>query len=186
MSILLYHGSNQYFEQVDLKTASMRGFLDFGRGFYLTTYFEQAESWAFRKISFSDVSARAYVYEYRFDSEYLEELNVLKFLKYDNKWFDFVIEARGKEDMGTEYDLIYDRMADGNLSTIITQFKKGEICRQVALKKLCFKSSSRDQYCFKSLKAVNMLHRIRYAEVGRTSNKGTIVKWHKVGGNEND
>lgn len=65
MAILLYHGSDQYFEKEDL--SKTRGFLDFGKGFYLTTYLEQAQEWALRKSRMSDISTRSYIYEYQFD-----------------------------------------------------------------------------------------------------------------------
>jgi hypothetical protein len=42
--LILYHGSNQDFDAVDLSKS--RDKRDFGRGFYTTTLREQAEDWA--------------------------------------------------------------------------------------------------------------------------------------------
>lgn len=181
MPVLLYHGSGQYFEQPDLEKT--RGFLDFGRGFYLTTYLRQAQDWALRKLRPSDIGTRAYIYEYQFDSERQRELNVLELLEYNNTWLEFVMGARDAEDAGTQYDLIYDKMADGHLQTIIRQFSKQKINEQTALKRLRF--PSRDQYCFKSPKALGLIHRLRYAELNKTDGD-PIVEWHTVGGDEND
>lgn len=183
MPILLYHGSGQYFEQPDIEKG--RDFVDFGKGFYLTTYQQQAQKWAFQKLSPHDAGAVAYIYMYRFDLERLEELNVLKLLKYDKLWLDFVAEARSSLDVGTEYDLIYDKMADGTPDKTIRQYKFHQISAHEALEKLRF-SSSRDQYCFKSTKALNMLHRLRYADIHRGDGREPVVNWHSIGGNAND
>jgi hypothetical protein len=42
--LVLYHGSNKNFDEVDLSKSKDRR--DFGRGFYTTTLREQAEDWA--------------------------------------------------------------------------------------------------------------------------------------------
>ena len=42
--LILYHGSNHQFDEVDLSKS--KDFRDFGRGFYTTTLREQAEDWA--------------------------------------------------------------------------------------------------------------------------------------------
>jgi hypothetical protein len=42
--LILYHGSNHSFEEVDLSKSKDKR--DFGRGFYTTTLHEQAEDWA--------------------------------------------------------------------------------------------------------------------------------------------
>jgi hypothetical protein len=42
--LILYHGSNQNFDVVDLSKSKDRR--DFGRGFYITILREQAEDWA--------------------------------------------------------------------------------------------------------------------------------------------
>ena len=47
--LILYHGSNHQFDEVDLSKSlptCWRDFRGFGRGFYTTTLREQAEDWA--------------------------------------------------------------------------------------------------------------------------------------------
>ena len=43
----LYHGTAKMFQYFDLRYAKM--FKDFGKGFYLTTNFMQAQKWAQQK-----------------------------------------------------------------------------------------------------------------------------------------
>lgn len=40
----LFHGTNRKFENIDLEKSKDKR--DFGKGFYTTTIFEQAEKWA--------------------------------------------------------------------------------------------------------------------------------------------
>jgi len=45
--MILYHGTNLEIQKPNIDYA--KSYLDFGKGFYLTTYKEQAEKWALRK-----------------------------------------------------------------------------------------------------------------------------------------
>ena len=45
--MIVYHGTTQIIENPDIKYS--KKYLDFGPGFYLTSYENQAKKWAFRK-----------------------------------------------------------------------------------------------------------------------------------------
>lgn len=45
--MILYHGTTEAIKYPDISFS--KDYLDFGRGFYLTTFQEQAEKWAMRK-----------------------------------------------------------------------------------------------------------------------------------------
>ena len=47
--MILYHGTNQ--EIVKPSVEFSKRYLNFGKGFYLTTYQEQSEKWALRKAA---------------------------------------------------------------------------------------------------------------------------------------
>ena len=47
--MILYHGSNQ--EIIKPNVEFSKRYLDFGKGFYLTSYKEQSEKWALRKAA---------------------------------------------------------------------------------------------------------------------------------------
>ena len=45
--MIVYHGTTQIIEHPDIKYS--KKYLDFGPGFYLTSFEDQAKKWAFRK-----------------------------------------------------------------------------------------------------------------------------------------
>lgn len=45
--MIVYHGTTETIEVPEVKFS--KRYLDFGKGFYLTTYEEQAKKWALRK-----------------------------------------------------------------------------------------------------------------------------------------
>ena len=45
--MIVYHGTTEIIKIPDVKYS--KKYLDFGKGFYLTTYEEQAKKWAIRK-----------------------------------------------------------------------------------------------------------------------------------------
>ena len=45
--MIVYHGTTEVIEKPDVKHS--KKYLDFGKGFYLTSFEEQAEKWAVRK-----------------------------------------------------------------------------------------------------------------------------------------
>jgi hypothetical protein len=45
--MIVYHGSNDEVKNPEITHS--KAFLDFGRGFYVTTFQKQAEQWALRK-----------------------------------------------------------------------------------------------------------------------------------------
>ena len=71
--MILYHGSYLEIEKPDL--AHSRDNVDFGRGFYTTPIYEQAEKWCgkFKRRGKEGVISR-----YLFDEEILQNLKVIK------------------------------------------------------------------------------------------------------------
>ena len=45
--MILFHGTTEIIEKPNVSFS--KNYLDFGKGFYLTTYQKQAEKWALRK-----------------------------------------------------------------------------------------------------------------------------------------
>ena len=108
----LYHGTKIYFDEPDLKKAKNRK--DFGKGFYLTSNYDQAMRWAIKKLPNNDKNCTAYVYEYEFDTDNAKELHVLELLEYNKEWLDFITPNRHEGEKEIVYDLIHDRMAESH------------------------------------------------------------------------
>lgn len=175
----LYHGSDKYFEIPDLTKA--RNFKDFGRGFYLTTNAAQAGKWAIRKISNSDRTQVAYLYEYVFQCDNLEDLKILELLECNKEWLECISCYRTVLEETIEYDLIYDRIADGyfkELTGILREYRSGKRSLEETLAVVNWKHSDGDQYCFKTSRALQKIARKRYAEVYNSNGIPRILKWY--------
>jgi hypothetical protein len=88
----VYHGSYMVIDEIDLsKTHPNR---DFGQGFYVTKFREQAESWA--KNIGEKYGNKGCVTEFTYyDTEFTERLCKVKhFGAYNEEWLDFVVMNR--------------------------------------------------------------------------------------------
>lgn len=150
----LYHGTDREFDVFDFRFA--RGFKDFGKGFYLTTHFQQAQKWAQNKARMREIT---YIYSYGINVIDENKWNILELLQYNQEWVDFITESRitGKE---SEYDIIYDRMADSQfseISEILQLYSDSEITAEKVIEKIKWHNHSADQYCFKNERALSLL-----------------------------
>lgn len=87
--MIVYHGTTMVLKEPDV--AFSKDYLDFWKGFYVTTYQEQAERWALRKGVRKQKPSYVNVYEMADD---LTSFKVLDFEKENEKWLDFVCACR--------------------------------------------------------------------------------------------
>ncbi len=101
--MILYHGSFLAIEQPDLRHS--RPNVDFGRGFYVTPLYEQAGKWCekFKRRGKDGIISR-----YEYDEGREEELKILKFDSYSEKWLDFILNCRSGNDT-TDSRLRYEK-----------------------------------------------------------------------------
>ncbi len=128
--MILYHGST---ERIDCpKCDAGRDNLDFGRGFYLTSIREQAESWA-RRVA-SDKGLKAVVNEYEIDLDVLKRsFRCLTFEHYDESWLDFIVESRQGNKPWADFDIIEGGVANDRVIDTINLYTLGVIDKQSAL-----------------------------------------------------
>jgi predicted RNA-binding protein YlxR (DUF448 family) len=81
----IYHGSIDKVENPEIRDSNRT--LDYGRGFYTTTSYEQAEAWVKRRMKERKAS-KAYVCVYEFDEQSLKNLNALIFNSPTEEWVD--------------------------------------------------------------------------------------------------
>ena len=74
--MIVYHGSTEIIKYPDV--VHSKKYLDFGRGFYITTFENQAKKWAVRKGMRQEKAAIVNVYEL---SEEWDDFKVLSFEK---------------------------------------------------------------------------------------------------------
>ena len=83
--MIVYHGTTETIERPDIKHS--KKYLDFGKGFYLTSFEEQAKKWAVRKGMRQGKTAIVNVYDMENN---WEKYRVLSFEKENEKWLEFV------------------------------------------------------------------------------------------------
>ena len=147
----LYHGST--IEVSAPSVARSRRNLDFGPGFYATSFRSQAERWARRKAVFESATPIVNVYEL---SEDLSAFRVLEFPRNDGAWLDFVCACRRGELPCEGYDLVVGGVADDKVYEAVSLYYRGIWDRQTTLSALRFYGRN-DQYCFVTQEAVDAL-----------------------------
>lgn len=137
--IQLYHGSHIGVKQ-PLALAG-RTNLDFGRGFYLTSIYEQAASWANVVAARKSRKAKAIVSVYNFDEEavHRSNFNWQVFEEYNLEWLDYVVLCRKGSSVYQCYDIVEGGVANDNVIDTIEDFEKGIITAEQALGQLRYK-----------------------------------------------
>ena len=138
--IKLYHGSHIEVKQ-PLALAG-RTNLDFGRGFYLMSIYEQAASWA--KVIASRKSrnaAKPIVSVYNFDEEAVRRssFNWRVFEEYNLDWLDYVVSCRKGSSVYQRYDIVEGGVANDNVIDTVEDYEKGIITAEQALGQLRYK-----------------------------------------------
>ena len=128
----VYHASNFIIESPDIYHS--RDFLDFGKGFYLTSLIEQAKKYAQRFLYQGD---KAYLNHYNLDENLDNKFNIKEFGDYNEEWLDFVTLCRlGK--LSSKYDMITGGIADDKVFNTVDLYFSGNISKEEALKRLKF------------------------------------------------
>lgn len=158
--MLIYHGSYMEIITPDINYGRIKS--DFGKGFYATTLKKQAEKWAFRQAnrmarnkSVIGIKPTVNVYEFNTDN-----LNILSFDGYTEKWLDFVVKNRSGKFESHQYDAVYGNIADDDVVTVVNDYARllrmGRITQQgklFYLEQLQY-SEPNNQYCIATQKAV--------------------------------
>ena len=138
----LYHSSTQTVEHPD--THHSRDYIDFGKGFYLTSIYDQAIKYGQRFIR---RNRPAWLNTYEF-AENVEGWKVLRFEFYDKAWLDFISKCRAGED-DTDYDMIVGGIANDRVILTLDRFFAGELSQEETLGLLKYEKPN-IQYCIRS------------------------------------
>lgn len=138
----LYHSSSVVVERPDLDHS--RKYLDFGRGFYLTSILEQAQRYG-ERFKRRGKDSWLNIYEFSCDET---EWNIFRFEAYDKTWLDFISKCRAGEDE-SKYDLVVGGIANDRVILTLDRYLTGEISLQETLGLLEFVTPN-IQYCVRS------------------------------------
>lgn len=148
--MILYHGSFVVVNQPDL--VHSRKNVDFGKGFYVTHIFKQAEKWCGR---FKRRGKEGVVSRYIFDENANKTLKVLTFNAYTEDWLDFILSCRQEQD-NTDYDLVVGGVANDKVFNTVELYFDGFIDKAEAIKRLQYEKLNL-QIAFRTTKALSYL-----------------------------
>lgn len=146
--MILYHGSYLEVQYPDILHS--RENVDFGKGFYTTTLFEQAEKWCGK---YKDKIGTAVISVYDFDETAFEKCKVLSFDSYSEQWLDFILQCRSGNDV-SGYDIVKGGVANDKVFNTIELFFDGLIAKEEALKRLRYEKPNY-QLAFRSQKVLD-------------------------------
>lgn len=160
----LYHGNDQIVQEPRILEPNRR--MDFGKGFYTTQSYAQAEKWA-RDVRKKRKAEHAYVSEYEYNES--GRHRVLVFDGPTEEWLDFV-EMNRLEDSEHDYDIVIGPVADEGVYYTLMLYESGAITCEETLIRL--ESAKLDgQVLFHSAKSLEDIVFVGYEEVERRNPK---------------
>ena len=147
--MIVYHGSTEIIKSPDV--VHSKKYLDFGRGFYITTFENQAKKWAVRKGMRQEKNAIVNVYEL---SEEWDDFKVLSFEKENEKWLDFVCTCRKGQPVNKEYDIIIGNVADDDVFKTVDMYFRGLWDKEKVLDELRYYKMN-NQICIVNQETLN-------------------------------
>ena len=157
----LYHGSLAAVSKPEIREASHT--LDYGKGFYTTTSYEQAEAWVKRKKN-EWRTDKGFVNIYEFEESALSEQKCLLFHTPSEEWVDFVMKNRTVKGFCHDYDIVYGPVANDRVYAAFALYEGGVLNKQELIRELrAYKLV--DQYLFHTESALLSLKFIEAKEV---------------------
>lgn len=157
----IYHGSIEKVETPEIRDANRT--LDYGKGFYATTSYEQAEAWVRRKMAEYKVNL-GFVNVYELDLDALNDVCVLEFKQPNEEWVNFVMQNRTNKDFIHSYDIVYGPVANDRVYAAFALYE-GRLIDKVTLIKELKTYKLVDQFLFHTERSLKLLNFIQAEEV---------------------
>jgi len=129
--LILYHGSNCNFDEVDISKSKDKR--DFGKGFYTTTLREQAEDWA--KALFDRYKGDG-IFIYELELELTGKLSIKKYEGLSEEWLLMVQKNRTLGGLQHKFDIVQGPVANDKTARTIALYIAGIIDANEAIKRL--------------------------------------------------
>ena len=139
--MIVYHGSSEIIKNPDVKFS--KKYLDFGSGFYLTSFENQAKKWAIRKGMRQNKPGIVNIYELK---DNWKDYDVLSFEEENEKWLDFVCACRKGETLNKDYDIVIGNVADDDVFKTVDMYFRGLWDKKRVLEELRYYKMN-DQIC---------------------------------------
>ncbi len=177
--MILFHGSNQPIDHIDL--AKSKKYKDFGTGFYLTTILDQAIE---RAIAVTKrYGGTPTVTSYEFDETQTQELNVKVFKELDAEWALFVVNNRNDKfidfaeplsNHDNKYDIVNGPIADDNVLKSINLYLDKYINEEALIERLRYREFN-NQYSFHTEKSLKHLRKIDSRVYSKTPEQDLLI-----------
>jgi hypothetical protein len=131
IKLILYHGSNCSFDEVDISKSKDKR--DFGKGFYTTTLREQAEDWA--EALFDRYRGNG-IFIYELELDLTVELSVKKYDGLSEEWLLMVQKNRTLGGIQHKFDIVQGPVANDKTARTIALYIAGIIDTNEAIKRL--------------------------------------------------
>lgn len=151
--MILYHGSN-----IEVKSPRLlknQRNLDFGKGFYTTSDFAQASSWAKRTARIRGTGTPC-VTCFNLPDQKIKDLNVLRFHQPDLSWLEYVAANRKGTTSPENWDLVIGPVANDQTFPTLLLYLDGFLDAESAIRQL-LPQKLKDQFTFKTEKALHLL-----------------------------
>lgn len=157
--MILYHGTNTEFEQIDLKKSKPNK--DFGQGFYLSADYAQAMSMAQTKVAQLEYGTPI-VLVYEIDEAKMESLDIIHFHEYTEEWAKFILMNRRNNtaEPAHNHDIVFGPIADDRVGVQLWKFETNTIDLPTLVRNLQHMKGITFQYFFGTEKAIKLLKRV--------------------------
>lgn len=128
----LYHGSLEVVSEPRIITPNRT--LDYGRGFYTTTSYEQAEQWVRRRRGTQH--SVGYVNVYELADILPEEIKQLRFDTPTEEWVDFVMHNRTERGFEHSFDIVYGPVANDRVYAAFALYESNLLDKEGLIREL--------------------------------------------------
>ena len=156
----LYHGSLEVVSEPRIITPNRT--LDYGRGFYTTTSYEQAEQWVRRRRGTQH--SVGYVNVYELADILPEEIKQLRFDTPTEEWVDFVMHNRTEIGFEHSFDIVYGPVANDRVYAAFALYESNLLDKEGLIRELRTYELV-DQYLFHTEQSLQYLTFIEAKEV---------------------
>lgn len=128
----LYHGSLEVVSEPRIITPNRT--LDYGRGFYTTTSYEQAEQWVRRRKGTQHTVGYVNVYEL---ADILpDDIKQLRFETPTEEWVDFVMRNRTERGFEHSFDIVYGPVANDRVYAAFALYESNLLDKEGLIREL--------------------------------------------------
>ena len=128
----LYHGSLEVVSEPRIITPNRT--LDYGRGFYTTTSYEQAEQWVRRRRGTQH--SVGYVNVYELADILPDDIKQLRFETPTEEWVDFVMRNRTERGFEHSFDIVYGPVANDRVYAAFALYESNLLDKEGLIREL--------------------------------------------------